>query len=350
MRSTAKLADVAKAAGVSAGTASNVFNRPEIVSPEVRQRVESAARRLGYTGPDPKGRLLRAGKVNAIGVVTADHTAWTFHDPFMRLVMSGIAEECDARGVGMALVSTKEGPATAWGIPTALVDGFIVHCQQVDESLLALARERKLPFVAMDLDAGPGTSSVVIDDRKGAILAARHLVELGHRRLAILSLKACKAQIEGPITAEHVLGASFKFIRDRAAGYGEALAEVGVQLGDVPIMECRGDRRSAVLVAGALLDAHPELTAILAMSDVVALATIEAAKARGRRVPEDLSVIGYDDIEEAADSTPPLTTVQQPAVEKGRVAARLVFEPDPPRTELLPVKLVVRGSTAPPRR
>ncbi len=92
MRSTAKLADVAKAAGVSAGTASNVFNRPEIVSPEVRQRVESAARRLGYTGPDPKGRLLRAGKVNAIGVVTADHTAWTFNDPFMRLVMGGIAE------------------------------------------------------------------------------------------------------------------------------------------------------------------------------------------------------------------------------------------------------------------
>src|SRR5512142_1906842 len=349
MKSSAKLADVARAAGVSAGTASNVFNRPEIVSPEVRQRVESAARRLGYTGPDPKGRLLRAGKVNAIGVVTADHTAWTFDDPFMRLVMGGIAEECDARGVGMALVSTKEGPATAWGIPTALVDGFIVHCQHVDESLLALARERKLPFVAVDLDAGQGTSSVVIEDRRGANLAARHLLELGHRRIGVLSLKAGKVAADGLVCCDHLMGASFKFLRDRVTGYAEAMAEHGVAFESQPLAECKGDRASAVRAAAALLEAHPEVTAVLAMSDVLALGVIEAARARGLRVPEDLSVVGYDDIEEAAHASPPLTTVAQPAVETGRVAARLVFEPDPPRTEVLPVKLVVRETTAAPR-
>ncbi len=346
MKSSAKLADVAKAAGVSAGTASNVFNRPEIVSAEVRQRVEAAARRLGYTGPDPKGRLLRAGKVNAIGVVGP--TAYCFEDPFTRMVMSGIAEECDARGAGMALVSSKEGAGT-WGIPTALVDGFIVHCQQVDQSLLALARERKLPFVALDLDAGPGTSSVLIEDRRGAFLEASHLLELGHRKIAVLSLKVVKSGAEGPVTAEQVLGAGFQFIRDRATGYDEALAAHGLRLGDLPIAETKGSRRSAARVVGELLTAHPETTAILAMADAIALGALDAARARGLRVPEDLSVIGFDDVDEAAESDPPLTTISQPAVEKGRVAARLVFEPDPPRTEVLPVKLVVRGTTAAPR-
>ncbi len=348
MRSTAKLADVAKAAGVSAGTASNVFNRPEIVSLEVRQRVEAAARRLGYTGPDPKGRLLRAGKVNAIGVVGP--TAYCFEDPFTRLVMSGIAEECDARGAGMALVSSKEGPATTWGIPSALVDGFIVHCQQVDESLLALARERRLPFVALDLDAGPGTSSVLIEDRRGANLAATHLLELGHRKIAVATLKAGKASADGAVTAEQVFASTFQFVRDRATGYDEALAAHGLRLADLPIVETAGARRTSARVVGELLAAHPETTAILAMADAIALGALDAAKARGLRVPEDLSVIGFDDVEEAAEAEPPLTTVAQPAVEKGRMAARMVFEPDPPRSELLPVKLIVRGTTARPRQ
>ncbi len=249
----------------------------------------------------------------------------------------------------MALVSTKEGPATAWGIPTALVDGFIVHCQHVDESLLALARERKLPFVAVDLDAGQGTSSVVIEDRRGANLAARHLLELGHRRIGVLSLKAGKVAADGLVCCDHLMGASFKFLRDRVTGYAEAMAEHGVAFERQPLAECKGDRASAVRAAAALLEAHPEVTAVLAMSDVLALGVIEAARARGLRVPEDLSVVGYDDIEEAAHASPPLTTVAQPAVEKGRVAARLVFEPDPPRTEVLPVKLVVRETTAGPR-
>lgn len=98
-----RLADVAKAAGVSHGTASNVFSHPEIVREEVRERVKAAADALGYTGPDPKGRLLRAGKVNAIGVATAQPLSYFFDDPFARVVMSGISEICDATGAGLSL-------------------------------------------------------------------------------------------------------------------------------------------------------------------------------------------------------------------------------------------------------
>ena len=101
MAKAVKLADVARAAGVSQGTASNAFSRPEIVRPEVRQRVEECAEKLGYGGPDPKGRLLRAGKVNAIGVVVMDNLTYFFSDPFNREFMSGVAEVCDERGAGI---------------------------------------------------------------------------------------------------------------------------------------------------------------------------------------------------------------------------------------------------------
>jgi DNA-binding LacI/PurR family transcriptional regulator len=347
-KGSAKLADVAKAAGVSAGTASNVFNRPEIVSPEVRGRVEAAARRLGYGGPDPKGRLLRAGKVNAIGVVTSDDTADAFHDPYTRLVMKGIAQECDSRGAGLALVSTKQNES-AWRIQTALVDGFIVSCYKVDDAVVAIAQERKLPFVALDLDAGPGTSSVLIEDRRGAALAARHLLELGHRRIGLLSLPAKGCSPGTSPGLAHLEATASRFMRDRLAGYREALGEQGIALEQVPVVELPGDHDASVRAIGAFLASHGDLTAVLAMTDSLALAAIEAAQARGLRVPQDLSIVGFDDVPEAAETDPPLTTVAQPAYEKGRLAARLIFELGPPRTELLPVELVVRGSTGKPR-
>src|SRR5690606_36521353 len=109
-----RLADVAKAAGVSQGTASNVFNRPDLVRDEVRQRVVATAQALGYAGPDPKGRLLRAGKVNAIGVATAEPLAYFFEDPFARVLMTGISEACDANGAGLSLVSAMSEEKLAW--------------------------------------------------------------------------------------------------------------------------------------------------------------------------------------------------------------------------------------------
>ncbi len=348
MKRSAKLADVARAAGVSQGTASNVFNRPEIVRPEVRARVEASARRLGYAGPDPKGRVLRGGKVNAIGFVMADKMAYAFHDPFMRLVMAGIAEECDRRGAGLALVSTREEEA-AWRIQTAVVDGFIVHCLKVGDDLLAVARERNLPFVCIDLQAGPGVGSVLVDDRRGAYLGAQHLLELGHRKVALLSLETRATPCFGRCDAGRLRAADFPVQRERAAGWGEALAEHGIDIETVPILEVPNERHQAVGYIDELLGTHPEITAVLAMSDVQAMDAVEAARARGLRVPGDLSVVGFDDIPEAAAFDPPLTTVAQPIIEKGRVAARIILERGPPRTETLPLKLVVRGSTAAPR-
>jgi DNA-binding LacI/PurR family transcriptional regulator len=350
MAKAVKLADVARAAGVSQGTASNVFSRPEIVRPEVRTRVEECARQLGYGGPDPKGRLLRAGKVNAIGVVVMDNLTYFFNDPFNREFMTGVAEVCDARGAGIALVSAVDRKVAAWSINSAVVDGFIVQCIEDGDRLLELTRRRNLPFVAVDIDPGPDASAIMIDDRAGARMAAEHLLGLGHRRVAILSLEVTSDGRTGPVDRERRQAAAYGATRDRLLGYEAALEAADIDFDGVPVIEALNDRDGAAVGAGVLLDRAPDATAVLAMSDVLALAVLNEARRRGLRVPEDLSIVGYDGVPEAAAAVPPLTTIAQPSVEKGRLAAHMIFERGPPRREVLPVKLVVRGTTAAPRQ
>jgi DNA-binding LacI/PurR family transcriptional regulator len=351
VKATVRLADVARAARVSQGTASNVFNRPELVRLEVRERVEATARRLGYVGPDPKGRLLRAGKVNAIGVAIADDMPTFFGDPFTRLLMAGIAEVCDQHGAGIALISSATGDEhAAWSINTALVDGFIVHCKVKDgDRLIELARRRNLPFVAVDHDAGRGTSSVLIDNEAGAHAAMRHVLELGHRHIGVLTLHGHDGPV-GRVEGGRVQAHRHRTEHERLRGFARALAERGIDLERLPVFRSANDPGAAQQHAGDLLEAAPATTAIVAMSDVLAGGAIAAARARGLRVPQDLSVIGFDDIPDAATSEPPLTTIAQPIEEKGRRAAQLIFEPGAPGRVVLDVQLVQRGSTARPRR
>jgi DNA-binding LacI/PurR family transcriptional regulator len=232
-------------------------------------------------------------------------------------------------------------------VQSALVDGFIVHCLEDGDRLIAMVRMRNLPFVALDLGAGPGVSSVLVADRDGAYQAARHLLGLGHRKIGILMLEVRSDGRHGWVDAERLRQLSYKVERERVAGYRRALSEEGIELDRLPIIECPNEIGPAADYAGQLLDREPDTTAILAMSDILALAAIEAARARGIRVPEDLSVIGFDGIPESAASDPPLTTIAQPIRAKGRRAAELIFHPGPPRTEILDVTLIERASTAP---
>lgn len=347
MKRSVKLADVARAAGVSQGTASNVFAKPDLVRPEVRERVEATARALGYHGPDPKGRLLRAGKVNAIGVVVMDDLSYFFHDPFSREFMSGVAEVCDARGAGIALVSAVDRDSAAWGIDSALVDGFIIQCLEDGDRLIELARRRGLPFVAVDVDPGPDASAILIDDRGGARQAAEHLLALGHRRFGILSLEIHADGHVGLVEGARRSASLYGPTRHRLEGYGEALRGAGIDFDRVPIVEVANDRQGAGAGAVTLFDAAPDVTAVLAMSDVLALGATAEARRRGKEVPRDVSVVGFDDVPEAALAEPPLTTVAQPTIRKGCIAAHMIFDRGPPRKEFLPVELVVRASTGP---
>ncbi len=344
-----RLADVAQAAGVSHGTASNAFSRPEIVREEVRERVFAAAQQLGYAGPDPRGRLLRAGKVNAIGVATAEPLSYFFDDPFARVVMSGISQACDATGAGISLVSAVNQEQLAWNIQSAVVDGFIVFCIEGGSRLVELTRERKLPFVALDFGFDDDTIAAIgVDDVVGARLAADHLAAIGHRRFGVLSLSFTDDST-GPATLAQAETALYAGTRDRLHGYFDGLAAAGIDTAGVPIYETGNDAESTSAGLDYLFDRPQPPTAILAMSDKVALYAIDWLKKRGLSVPRDVSVIGFDGVPEGELSVPPLTTVVQPMMEMGRRAVQVILGFDGTiRRETLDVTLLVRGSTAAP--
>jgi DNA-binding LacI/PurR family transcriptional regulator len=351
MQRAVTLLDVARAAKVSKTTVSNVFSSPERVRPALRERVQAAARELGYAGPDPKGRMLSSGKVNAIGVVPVGNFGITlfFTHEYNNAFLSGVAHTCEERGVGLSLVSGRQNE---WGINDALVDGLILEgSEQID--LIEPARRRRLPVVVSGA-AGPDISSVTIENRKGAREVTRHLLELGHRRFVVASVlfQFRSPVFHPPSRTPRQFQAGASPMDERMAGVADALAEFGLSLDDMPVMEACGTPEEEAAFgngAGMALDLAPEATAVIALADGVALSIIEQAKKRGLSVPGDLSVVGFDDVAGAARSEPPLTTVHHSAFDNGRLAARLLLDGGPPRHVVMPVKLVIRGSTAPPR-
>jgi DNA-binding LacI/PurR family transcriptional regulator len=342
------LDDVGRAAGVSRGTVSNVFNRPELVRPELRERVEAAARTLGYGGPDPKGRLLKEGKFNAIGFMPpgAYAMAEMVRSPYGRELLLGAALACDAAGATLSLVNGTDDTRMA-SIREALVDGFILG-HAVDIDLVTSAKRRRLPFVILESDAGPDVNSIKIDGRGGALAVIRHLTALGHKKFAILSVRrtAGPAIVHMPGETNRALTTGFALDHERLDGFSEALAEAGLSLQDMPVVETTpGDPKAGAVV----FENCPEATAIVTMSDWQAITVLDEAARRGIAVPGHVSVTGFDGTAESARTTPPLTTVAQNIVGKGRLAAEMVLTNGAPRQVVLSVELVVRGSTAPPR-
>jgi DNA-binding LacI/PurR family transcriptional regulator len=347
----AKLSDVAKAAGVSQGTVSNVFNRPQIVRAEVREHVLQVAKRLGYRGADPKGRVLRAGKVNAIGVATIDSLNYFFDDPYARTVMSGISEAAGEAGAGISLVSAANAETLGWNIQNALVDGFILFCMEGGDDLARLTRERQLPYVALALGVDdPTIAAIGVDNVLGGRLAAEHLVGLGHRNFAIIGLEASPGEHFGRIGPAQIEGAAFSTTRDRIYGSFDVLRSHGIDTSIVPVFETKDDARTVIAALDDLFATGQMPTAIICQSDRAALIALDWLKARGLRVPGDISVIGFDGVAEGETSTPPLTTIAQPMEEIGRLAVASILRPQSLSRQILPLELVVRQSTASPRR
>jgi DNA-binding LacI/PurR family transcriptional regulator len=328
---------------------SNVFNRPQLVREEVREHVQDVARSIGYLGPDPKGRLLRAGKVNAIGVATAAPLSNFFVDPFARTLMEGMAEACDEAGAGLSLVSAKNDERLAWNIDSALVDGFVLLCIEGGERLVQLTKARRLPFVALALGkSDPTVSAVGTDDYAGARLAAEHLCALGHRRFAVLALEFVDDRV-GWVTEAEAERATHSTALERREGYFDVLKAHGIDTATVPVWETLNDQESTVAGLEAIFARGPAPTALLCMSDRIALYALDWLSARGLNVPGDISVVGYDGAREGETSSPPLTTVRQPIAEIGRRAVEMILKPsDTVRHEVLDVEFVVRASTAPP--
>jgi DNA-binding LacI/PurR family transcriptional regulator len=340
-----RLRDVAERAGVSVGSASQAFGRPELVSDEVRTRVLKAAEELGYPGPDPVARRLRTGRAGAIGLIFAERLGYQFTDPTAPAFLRGIARGMEEAPSGLLLVpDSRYREEAARTVREAAVDGFIIYSTPQNDPRIHAALGRRLPIVTVDQPRGAQTPFVGIDDSAAARSAAEHLRELGHERVGVLSF----------VTTLDPGGAlELDLTNERLEGYREGLGPAwDPELVRIVRPNAPEPAREAAL---ELLRLSPPPTAILAMSDILAIGALEAAAEAGVTVPEQLSVVGFDDGPAAEHSAPPLTTVAQPHEEKGRLAAEWLLEDieraaEPKRREqILPTELVVRESTAPRR-
>ncbi len=334
------LDDVAEAVGVSRATVSNAYNRPDQLSAQLREQILRVAGELGYPGPNPTARSLATSRTGAIAFLLDSSLSAAFSDPALSITLDALAKTVEPTGNALLLLpghEAQEGPPAS-RVLAAQADIAVAYSLADGTPALEAVRARGLPLVVIDQPPLPDTARVGCDDRGGASLAARHLVELGHRRFGILAAPRLSA-VTSP----------FHGTRERLAGYLDTLAAAGIT--DISVTEAPWLSASTARAAATdLLTAAVRPTALLCMSDQLAFAAIAAAHRLGLRVPADVSIVGFDDTPQAAWSEPPLTTVRQDLAGKGRVAGELVMDllaasPVPPPVEL-PVSLAVRESTA----
>jgi DNA-binding LacI/PurR family transcriptional regulator len=333
------IADVASAAGVSKTAVSFAFNNPERLAEATLERVLGVAHDLGYT-PHPAARALSKRRSGTIGVLIPQRLSTVFANPFLSELIQGFGELCEQHDLTLLLVPPLDGSLES-AIRNASVDGFVSLGLGPDDRALEVIDGLGIPTVLIDSEESGVHPVVNVDDQGGAAAAANHLLKLGHRRLAIFVLPPVRAQRTYTPTANR-----------RLAGYRAAIEAAGAP---EPLTVTAGISVTAGMRAfESLPTGRQKPTGVLAMSDMAAIGVLSAAQARGVRVPLDLSVVGFDDLPVSAWTNPPLTTVHQPIVEKGRIAARMLIEcmhgkgvssPAPLRTGL-----VVRGSTSEPRK
>lgn len=345
LRARGTLKDVARAVGVSHTTVSNAFNRPDQLSSGLREKIVAAARSMSYPGPNPAARMLRTGFVRTIAVMWTDPMPHAFEDQAAASFLAGVAEACSARNLGMLLVQGGEGGSRS--VRAAAIDGLIIYSMPNSSGTLQMVAERALPTVVVDQPTIPNIPFVGIDNRAASRTAAQHLRALGHRRFAIVSLRLDTVGHRGFVEPERFTSGCFELSRRRIQGYLDVLgrnrSEFPLRIWECP---CSTEEEGRV-AAESLLAMQPRPTAILAASDRLAIGVIETAKALKVRVPQDVSVVGFDDIPSASLITPNLTTTSQPLREKGRLAVASLLDGNGPLRRVLPTELIIRNSTGP---
>jgi DNA-binding LacI/PurR family transcriptional regulator len=330
------MTDVARLAGVSHQTVSRVLNDSPLVHPETRERVMRAVAELSYR-PNAMARGLVSRRSRVLGVVSFDTILF---GPASTLL--GIERAARAAGYGVSIVTLERVDrqsvlAAANSLAGQGVDGVIIIAPQMAAAAALHSLPKGIVAVAVEAGQDSGLPSVSVDQVAGARLAVRHLLELGHK------------------TVWHIAGPSdWLEARDRIEGWRQTLSDAGTH---VPSMIAGDWSARSGYAAGAALVGQPDVTAVFAGNDQMALGLLRALHERGIRVPGDISVVGFDDIPEAAYMLPPLTTVRQDFDEVGRRSMATLLQlldtdakSTPPSTAPVEPTLVQRQSTSSPAR
>jgi LacI family transcriptional regulator len=305
---TVSVKEVAALANVSVGTVSNVLNRPDRVAVATRRRVEAAITELGFVRNEA-ARALRAGWSRSLGLVVLDVA-----NPFFTDVAAGVEAVADAHGMTISLCNSGDDREREQRHLARLaeqrVQGVLITPVDDRSAQLRTLVQRGVPVVLVDR-IGPGRSrcSVSVDDVEGGRLVAEHLMQRGHRRTAFVG---------GP--------AHIRQVADRRRGLTAALDDAGCELAvlETAALSLAEGRAAAERLVGAASRRRP--TAVACANDLLALGLLQGMVAAGVRVPDDIAIVGYDDIAFAAAATVPLTSVRQPRELLGRTAAELLLE------------------------
>lgn len=321
--------DVAREAGVSASTVSRILNGTARVASDKRTAVENAIRKLDFK-PNLFARSLKTGTTMTVGVLTQD-----IESPFFNRAMRGIEEGLSGSGYAPIIVSghwnAKEEAERIRLLLARRIDGLVILTGHLDDSqIVEFARHQPIVVTGRQLNA-PNVRSRLLDQEHGGYIATRHLISLGHKRIA---------HIAGP--RDHVDAT------ERLAGYRRAHAEAGIDV--APELIVQGDflESGGLLSMNRLLDSGHPFTAVFAANDQTAFGARVAMYRRGIRVPDDLSLVGVDDLPAAAYLTPPITTVRQPIYEMGLFAAHALLNMlgnRVPEIDLPALELIVRETT-----
>lgn len=340
------MADVAEKAGVSLSTVSLTFSGAGPISEETKLRVERAAADLGYGGPSPLGKSLRSGRSHIVGVVLAHNLGRAFRDPNALHVMDGVVSSLGDMGLGVLLVPAptgKEGERSL--LETAPMDAAILmRVRGHDDPGVEIAKKRGIPVAVMEGPAPSGSGLVTIDDERATVDLIAHLRGLGHQRIATVTLPLgdeAETQVVGP---DRYRAAVWAPAHNRLAAFEVAGIEPCV------VVEARASMVEEGIAAGHLALSHPSKpTAIVCQSDLLAAGVVLAARELDVRVPQDVSVTGFDGIDVPWLAPHELTTAIQDAPRMGQLLAeevRALLDGETPEPIQLPVVLRIGTTTA----
>ncbi len=329
------LEEVARLAGVSRSTVSRVINDHPSVKAETRRRVWEAIRESRYR-PHAVARSLVTKRTQIVGMVIPEVVTQLFTDPFFPILLRAATEACNGHGyqLMLSLFSSSGDRQESYQrlVRNAYLDGVIVASAALEDPLISDLLRDGVPFVCVGRSPDERVHSVDVDNTGGTQMAVDHLIRLGHRRI-------------GMVTGRPDMTAG----QDRLEGYRQALTAHGIPVEAELIVEGDFTEASGMVGMQRLLPAQP--TAVFMASDTMAVGALKALRQAGRRVPQDISLVGFDDIPVASATEPPLTTVRQPIGRMATMAVEalldLIEQPDSgPRRIVLPTQLVIRESCA----